>query len=212
VSDANGWYPVLPQADNWFPDQLLIDWDTRSYTNGLYELELDLGDGSKNVVGTSAKVGIRVDNLAPSAQFTSLRWRKAGTVAWMPLPLTCAVIPRGAPPSDIQIEVSFSVSASHLRSVRLTGGGCGGGNPVLSSADATAQHWHTGPLDNSYSSVAVFDVSAASPAGAYGFNLYASSRAFNPSGYDGGHLADWNYDPAPIYVIPHLPVAIVDAV
>lgn len=211
ISDAAGWYPVLPAADGWFPDLLLVEWNSAAVPDGRYELQLDIGDAAKNVIGTSAPVALRIDNSAPSAQFTKLRWRRAGDVAWIDLPLTCAVIGRGVAPSDIQIEVSYSVAASHLRSVVLRGGGCGGGNPSLSSALGSAQHWHTGPFDNSVTNTAVFDLAAVHPAGGYSFSLYASSRAFNPSGGDGGHLADWNYDPGPIYVIPSLPVAVVNA-
>jgi hypothetical protein len=114
-------------------------------------------------------------------------------------------------PSDIEIEVSYSVSAAHLRSVSLSGGGCGAGVPVLISPLSTAQHWHTSPADNSVINTATFALSAASPQGAYSFSLMAASRAFNPSGSDGGHLADWNYDPVYNYVIPTLPVAVVNA-
>lgn len=211
-SDSSGWYPVLPATDNWFPDLLLVEWNTSGFQNGFYQLELDVRDAG-NAVTTSDPVGIRVDNDAPTCQFTRLRWRKSGTTAWTELPLICPVINRGAAPSDIQIEVSYTVAASHLRSVQLSAGGCGGGNPILSSLPETAQHWHVGALDNSFTNVAVFDLAAApaNPPGAYGFSLYASSRAFNPSGGDGGHLADWNYDPGPIYAIPYLPVAIVNA-
>ncbi|MGQ0443877.1 MAG: hypothetical protein ACT4O2_01805 [Beijerinckiaceae bacterium] len=31
AADLDGWYPVLPQADNWFPDLLLLEWQTRIY-------------------------------------------------------------------------------------------------------------------------------------------------------------------------------------
>ncbi len=212
VSDANGWYPILPAADNWFPDLLLLEWNTRAFANGLYTVQLELADAAKNPVGApSAAVGFRVDNSNPVATFTQLRWRKAGVGPFQPLPLVCPLIPRGVVPSDIEIEVSYSVSAAHLRSVSLTGGGCGAGTPTLLSALSTAQHWHTGPADNTVINTATFALPATAPQGAYSFSLMAASRAFNPSGGDGGHLADWNYDPVYNYVIPMLPVAVVNA-
>jgi hypothetical protein len=121
------------------------------------------------------------------------------------------VIPRGVVPSDIEIEVSYTAAAAHLRSVQLSGGGCGGGTPTLISALSTAQHWHTSTADNSVTSVATFQLLATALPGAYSFNLLAASRAFNPAGGDGGHLADWNYDPIYNYVAPSLPVAVVNA-
>jgi hypothetical protein len=212
VSDGAGWYPILPAADNWFPDLLLLEWNTNAFADGLYTVQLELADAGKNPVGApSAAVSFRVDNSKPVATFTQLRWRKAGAGAFQPLPLTCPLIPRGVAPSDIEIEVSYSVSAAHLRSVSLSGGGCGAGSPSLISPISTAQHWHTAPGDNAAVNTAVFALSAAEPQGAYSFSLFASSRAFNPSGGDNGHLADWNYDPVYNYVIPTLPVAVVNA-
>jgi len=211
AADVNGWYPILPAADGWFPDLLLVAWPTAGYADGLYTLVLDIGDGAKNVLGSSPAVSIRVDNSAPVAQFTSLRWKRDTDAVWTPLPLVCPVIPRGVVPANIQIEVGYTVTASHLRSVVLSAGGCGGGNPVLSSALATAQHWHEDANDNTFTSTAVFDVASVNPAGAYGFTIHAASRAFNPSGGDNGHISDWNYDPVYIDVWPHLPVAIVNA-
>ena len=210
VSDANGWYPVLPTADGWFPDLLLLEWPTNGFTDGLYSVQLEIGNGAKNVIGTSAVVGFRIDNSRPTHQFTRLRWRKTGG-SFQDLPLTCPVIPRGVVPSDIEIEVSYTTAAAHLRSVQLSGGGCGGGTPTLISPLSTAQHWHTSTADNSFTSVATFQLLATALAGAYSFNLVVASRAFNPAGGDGGHLADWNYDPVYNYIAPALPVAVVNA-
>ncbi len=215
TADASGWYPVLPDGDDWFPPHLLLEWPTNSFQNGLYTVELDLGDGAKNVVATSAPINFRVDNAAPNpAQFTELRWRVAGGAWSAPIELICPVITRplvGGAPADIEFMVSYQVAATHLRSVSLSGGGCGGGNPTLISATSTAEHWHTSPADNSVANTAIFSLPGAMPQGAYSFNLFAASRAFNPSGGDGGHLADWEYDPVYNYIWPSLPVAVVNA-
>jgi hypothetical protein len=212
VSDSNGWYPVLPQADNWFPDLLLLEWPTGGYADGLYTATLEIGNAAKSVIGTSAAVGFRVDNSAPLTQFTALRWRKAGG-AWVnvPPPFTCVVIPRGVVPSDIEIDVSYAVTAQHLRSVQVFGNGCGAGTPTLISPLSTAEHWHANVADNSVANTARFAIAAAASAGAYSFSVLGVSRAFNPSGGDNGHLADWNYDPVYNYSWPSLPVAIVNA-
>jgi hypothetical protein len=213
AADAAGWYPVLAAADNWFPDLLLLDWPTGSFEPGLYAVQLEIGNAAKHVIGTSATVGFRIDNRAPSATFTRLRWKKTSEALWRELPLTCAVIPRGVAPADIQIEVSFTASAEHLRSVQLTSGGCGAGIPIPPASLSLTQHWYTAPLDHAVSRVAIFTVpaDAVHPAGAYSFSLNAVSRAFNPSGGDGGQLADWEYDPVYIHAVPSLPVAIVNA-
>jgi hypothetical protein len=133
--------------------------------------------------------------------------------AWqeIPWPFICPVLRRGAVPADIEIEVTYNVAAAHLRSFQLSAGGCGGGNPVLTSAVSTAEHWHDNPADNNVTRTAVYSIAAANLAGPYSFHLFAASRAFNPSGGDGGHLADWNYDPVYLWVHPMLAVAVIDA-
>jgi hypothetical protein len=214
VSDANGWYPILPDSDNWFPESLLLNWPTGSFANGLYTVELQLGNAAKAVINTSPVVNIRTDNSSPVAQFLELRWRVAGGAWSGPLSLICPVITRpiiGGSPADIEFRVQYSASAAHLRSVSLGAGGCGGGNPTLASALSTAQHWHINALDNTVVNTAVFALPGAFSQGAYSFSLFASSRAFNPAGGDGGFEADWQYDPVYRYVIPSLPVAVVNA-
>jgi hypothetical protein len=209
VSDSQGWYPVLAAADNWFPDLLLLDWDTTKVPNGLYTIQLEIADGAKNLIATSAKVGFNVDNSAPTVHFNSLLWRKSGG-AWQTLPTDdCAVIVRGDPPSDIEIQISYTVTANHLRSLQLSAGGCAGGANLTSTID-TAQHWYENPADNSYSDTAFFTIPASDPQGAYTFALYASSRAFNPAGGDGGNLVDWNYDPVYNWTDPSLAIAVVN--
>ncbi len=49
--------------------------------------------------------------------------------------------------------------------------------------------------------------------GTYSFHAEVASRAFNPSGGDGGHLATppWQYDPAPIYIQPSVAFSVFNA-
>jgi hypothetical protein len=223
TADANGWYPIVPAADGWFPQNLLLSWPTGASPNGLYNVQLELGSGAKAVIATSSTVRFRIDNSAPTAQFTGLAWRVAGTSGWTPLELICPVVVRpvvGGQPVGIEFRVSYQVLATHLRSLQLSGGGCGGGAPTQLAAPNWSdppsavnpyQHWHTDPdLDNSEARTAIFALAGSSLQGAYSFSLYASSRAFNPSDAS-GFVVDWNYDPAPNYVVPSLPVAVVNA-
>jgi len=207
-ADAAGWYPIMNPADDWSPPNLLLEWNTSGYTNGLYRLDVQIADAGKTVLATSATVGLRTDNSYPLAQFIGLRWREAGGT-WHDLPLICPVISRGTPPVDIEVEVSYRVMASHLRSFRLDAYGCGAGIPVRTSALSSVQHWHMAPADNAGVRTATYGVAAGAAAGAYTFVIRADSRAFNPSGGDGGHLANWNYDPVYLYVTPSLSIAVV---
>ena len=210
ASDAAGWYPILNPADNWFPPDLLLEWATTSASDDLYTLDLQVANAAHAVLATSAVVRLRIDNSYPTAQFTGLRWRFSGG-AWQPLPLICPVIARGVAPQDIEVEVDYTVLATHLRSVELEAYGCGGGSMSVLSALSTIQHWHTGPLDNSVAQTARYSLSHFALAGSYGFTIDARSRAFNPAGGDIGHLVDWNYDPTYIWVTPQINVAIVNA-
>lgn len=208
VPDAAGWYSILPQADGWNPSRLLMNWPPAA--PGLYQLSLQLGDAARNAVGgPTPAVGIRIDNTAPLAHFTKLEWRHLNpATSWQELELVCPVVRRQAG-RDIEFRVSYEASAAHLRSVQLSGGGCGGTAPVLSSAPATAEHWHTGPGDNAFAAVATFELAGSAEEGAYSFHLAAHSRAFNPAGGDGGFGADWNYNPVLIWTPAFLPVAVV---
>jgi hypothetical protein len=208
AADAAGWYPIVNPADNWSPPNLLLEWATPGYVNGFYKLDLQIANAGKAVLATSLEVGLRTDNSHPLAQFMSLRWRAVGGV-WHDLPLICPVISRGMPPADLEIEVTYRVMASHLRSFSLEAYGCGAGVPVRTSALASVQHWHTTPADNAGVRTATFGIAAAAAAGAYTFVIRADSRAFNPSGGDGGHLANWNYNPVYLYVTPSLSIAVV---
>lgn len=211
--DANGWYPILPASDGWHPNRLLLNWPTGSYPNGRYEVVLEIGNAAKVVINTSAAINFLVDNANPVAQFTELRWRVVGGAWSAPLPMVCPIIHRplqNGDPEDIEFQVNYQVTATHLRSTSLSGGGCGGGVPTLQSALSTAQHWHTGPGDNAVVNTAVFRLLGNQPQGAYSFHLHAASRAFNPAGGDGGFGVDWNYDPVYNWVQPFLPVAVVN--
>jgi hypothetical protein len=209
AADGQGWYPVRPGAEGWHPANLLLNWPTGSFANGLYEVTLQTGNAAKAVLATAPPVSFRLDNSVPTAQFLQLRWRVAGGIWSAPLELVCPVIRRPAG-ADIEIELRWLASARHLRSAFLRGGGCGGGAPVLISTEASAEHWHTAPGDNAVARVAIFSLPGSALQGAYAFSLDVASRAFNPAGGDGGFEADWLYDPVAIHVVPSLPVAVVN--
>lgn len=221
AADGDGWYPIRPVAEGWHPARLLLNWPTRGFADGLYELTLETGNAAKTALQAAAPISFRIDNSRPSAQFMSLRWRTIGGAWSAPMELVCPVIRRPAG-QDIEIEVGWMASSAHLRSAFLRGGGCGGSAaPVLVSAEETAEKWHTTPLDNAVARTAVFRLAGTelrgtppvltTVQGAFSFSLDVASRAFNPAGGDGGFEADWFYDPVAIHIVPSLPVAVVNA-
>jgi hypothetical protein len=213
--DADGWYEVLKASDDWFPDLLLLEWQTWEFPNGLYTLTLEIADAGKNVIGTSASVGIRVDNSAPDAGFTGLGWRYSDVGgSFTDLSLDCPVITRDDSRA-IDIQISYSASSPSFRSFAISAGACGAGSSIAPTSDITTlQHWTTDAnFDNSVSNSAIFQIPAGSLQGSYTFSLEADSRAFNPSGGDGGDspVVEWNYNVTYKYVSRLLAVAVVNA-
>jgi hypothetical protein len=235
VPDAQGWYPILNNPGDWHPANLLLDWPTSQYPNGLYSVSMQLGNASKAVVQTTASVPFRVDNATPNGQFTSLAWRVQGSTTWTYFPsLVCPVVSRpviGGVPQSIEFRVSYVASATHLLKTILSGSGCGGGlpdrlaapnwsDPPTAAFDGSGlsqnpyDHWHIDAGDNTVIRSAIFSLPGARPEGAYGFNLSTYSRAFNPDGGDAADplAADWYFDAASlIWRHTFLPVAVVNA-
>ncbi len=219
VSDANGWYPVLATADGWFPPNLMLEWDTTDFANGLYTVQLEVGDGSMNILATSATVGFVVDNSPPLTTYSAIWSLSADMSNPQNVPTTdCVVIDRGVDPVDIYIQVTCSVTANHLRSSQLIAGGCAGGANLVSavssvsqpSAALTVQHWYEDASDNSFAVVATYVIPSTYPQGSYSFAMYSDSRGFNPAGSDAGPIDDWNYNPVYIWTEPSFAVAVVN--
>jgi hypothetical protein len=121
------------------------------------------------------------------------------------------VIDRGATPQDVYVQVTYSVVANHLRSVEVGSNESCSGGAALVSALSTVQHWYEDATDNTVSNVATYKISASQPQGAYSFDVYAQSRAFNPAGSDSGPTSDWNYSPVYDWTDPFFTITVVNA-
>lgn len=211
VSDAQGWYPIaLPPGPNAFiPQDILLDWPSGSFANGRYVLKVELGDGTGNVLDSSAEVAFNIDNSSPSGPLT-VEWRRQGVGAFQPLDGNCPVVKRGATPVNLEFRVTLAAVARHLRTATLSASGCGSGTFTLLSGNTA--HWYTDPSDNNETLQAIYRLPAAAAQGTYSFSGHVSSRAISPSGYDGGHLATpaWEYDRGDIHIDPHFAFSVVD--
>jgi hypothetical protein len=208
VPDSSGWYPIHPVGDLVFPHWLL-NWRTWRYPNGMHEMKIELADGSKNKIDESGDVPLQIDNTRPYAVFTGLAWRHVGTGAWTPLPNACPVI-RRTPGLDVEISVGAEVSATHYRNASLFGQACNGAGLPRMDAGVLYDNWHTGPLDNTWSTTARFLVGHAMADGAYTIGINAQGRAFNPAGGDNGPSAGWDYDWVYSWSHPRRHIAVVD--
>jgi hypothetical protein len=216
VPDAQGWYPILAAPDAWFPPNELLDWPTSSFPEGLYDVTMEIGDAAKNVIFTTPDaVPFYVDNTAPQPLFISLAWRALPSGSWFVFPnLTCPIVQRPTG-SDIEFQVQYQVSASHLLKMNIASSGCGGGTmqPDPEPNALPYMHWHTSASDNFESQTATFVLPGTAQAGCYGFSLNGYSRAFNPSGGDPDNpqAVDWYYDASElIWNQADLSVAVVD--
>ncbi len=129
--DVDGWYPVLPDPENWLVPYLLLAWPTYNFQDGDYDIRLEIGDAGKLFLAYSSPVKLQVDNSVPVVSFLSLAWRVAQNntlpctdPSWTLLPLTCPIVRRPAN-ADIEFCVSWQASASHLRDAELVPYGCG---------------------------------------------------------------------------------------
>ncbi|MFB6311423.1 MAG: hypothetical protein ABEH64_09630, partial [Salinirussus sp.] len=208
--DDEGWYDI-PDPDVLVDryQNLLLHWDTRHdepNANGLYDVRLELGDASGNVVETGDWLTLRVDNSKPTVRFDGLQWRTTDGTDGGSLPLDCPVLRRpldtNGHPKPIDIDVAYTVEHPHLRNLGLSAHGCGSGRPTKQGPDADFAFWYDDPSDTSYSrSDATFRVPGGAPSagglesGAYAFELSAWSRAFNPTRASAGIDHDWEIDP-----------------
>ena len=213
-ADADGWYQVIPNPDDYHPARMVLEWPTP--TLGECTLKIEVADGSKNPIGQSAPVPIQVDNTAPSINFTTLSWKFVGApdsslVSLLGLP--CPIIHRGATPQSIEVVFAANVMGHHLRDSSIGVSGCGGGVFELepSVPGTETYHWHTSPGDNSVLLNGRYTLDASALDGCYSFNCEANSRSMNPSGADGGNLIppDWYEDVVYIWANPSISVAVV---
>jgi hypothetical protein len=222
VSDANGWYPIaLPAGPNPFlPQDLILDWPTGSLADGRYRLTLELGTGG-TASSASDPVSFTIDNSSPTGPL-QVEWGYSSGGPFQPLGGTCPVVRRGTTPVDIYFRVTLDAAATHLRSARLWASGCGNGGFEFLSGSGGAhptpgtnfEHWHVDVTDNTQLLQVIYKLPGVGAAeGTYSFGAEVASRAFNPSGGDGGHLTTppWQYDPAPIYIRPSVAFSVFNA-
>jgi hypothetical protein len=208
--DSEGWYPILAPDEEWWPPSMVLEWDTGESADGLYTVQLEVGDAGKAVLAVSDSVGFAIDNSAPSVTCNA-QWSFAADMsdAQPLLPGNCAVIERGVTPVDVYIQAEVTVNANHLRSVEVGCEGCSRAIPATSPAD-TVEHWYEDAADSHFSETSTYKISASDPQGAYSIDVTAVSRAFNPAGSDDGQLVEWFYNPVYRYTPMLLPIAIVN--
>lgn len=220
TSDANGWYEILDSTDGWMDPYLLLNWPTRSYQDGTYDVQMEFADASKVSLGVAASASrFRVDNTVPVPNL-DVEWRILGTTTWHVMPPGCKLVKR-SPGDTIEFKVEVAATLGHLRAAELYSSGCGGVRPTRVSAlpalweasgDLGAMsHWHVAPTDNSVAETVTFELGPAADPGVYGFTFSAYSRSFNPAGGDGGFTADYFYDSNYIWGYRHVSFAVIDA-
>jgi hypothetical protein len=212
-ADGDGWYSTTYLNAPWSPENLLVNWFP---ADGVYQLYVETGAGSPgaiSVTGTSEVVPLVVDSTPPSWTLTPVSWNYVGSseVTYFGPADDCYVINRSE--QAIEVSIAYTVSATHLYSASLTPTGCSPSDVVLVSTDpAGVGYIYDGPLDNSVSGTAVYQIPAGIPDGCYSWTLTAVSRAFSPNRSSGLVENDgepWNYVQTPVYVTPTTSIAVV---
>jgi hypothetical protein len=59
----------------------------------------------------------------------------------------------------------------------------------------------------------IYKLPSSAAEGTYSFGAHVASRAFSPTGYDGGHLhvPSWQYDPDQIHIYPSVAFSVFNA-
>ena len=220
--DPAGWYPIaLPAGPNsWLPQNLLLDWPSYNFANGRYVVKLELGTGGV-ASSSSTEVAFNIDNSAPQGPMT-VEWSFSAAGPFTPIDGICPVVRRHTAPVDLYFRVTLDASARHLRSALLWASGCGAGNFAFVNGSGGAQasigstlyqHWHDSISDNSQVLRVIYRLPSTAAEGTYSFGAHVSSRAFSPTGFDGGHLAvpPWQYDPDHIYIVPSVAFSVFNS-
>ena len=220
--DSAGWYPIaLPPGPNaWLPQDLLLDWPSHAFQNGRYVVKVELGTPG-NMTSESGEVAFNVDNSRPTGPI-HVEWSFDPSQPFQPIDGACPVVRRGSTPKDLYFRVTLAATARHLRSAELWARGCGSGDFAFvsgsggfqSSGDPILyQYWHRTTDDNDQTLQVVYRLPSGAAEGTYSFAAHVTSRAFSPTGYDGGHLhvPAWQYDPAQIYIRPSVAFSVFNA-
>lgn len=110
-------YRVPPASEEWYVDDLLIEWRTWAFPNGLYTLELEAYTSSASPVYLPAadnQLTLMVDNTRPNVEITAI------THAGEPIG-RCEIVSLGDAPDGLRFTFTASDPEKHLYSYSLAG-------------------------------------------------------------------------------------------
>lgn len=206
--DPDGWVPVATIRSTLYP-HLLIEWWSPLSPDGAYTLAVEV-DAGGTTHRSAHPVTLRVDNMYPRLTREIRAWDSGRPRPADPLPEACPVYRRAAG-HDVEIEVTWTAYASHLRSASCYGAACGGGSTVVTEgADDTRQWWYRNAGDTTTGTkVSRFRIPAGSPDGAYHVRWDLVARAVTTTENVAG--PDWRGSPAHIATYPDFVFALVTA-
>ncbi|MGH1488189.1 MAG: hypothetical protein ACRBK7_02150 [Acidimicrobiales bacterium] len=191
--DIDGWYAIA-DIEQQLEDHWLLNWRTTRYANGRYDVKLELADGDKNPIGSESEVvPFMVDNVRPSLHFASVSW-KQGTDGGELIGLSCPTIGRPDPGQPVELTVTWTTTADHLRSATLTAFGCGAGGTIVKTG-GDSEVWHTEAFETGGTWTATYEIPGGALPGAYGMTIGGVGRGFSPAGASGPGV-NWFINPA----------------
>jgi hypothetical protein len=178
--DANDQYPMLNPGMDYSIDDLLVQWDSRKETNGLYRFRVRFfqADGTTPVPVTNQVMRLRVDNNAPYVDITRILHNGADVPA-------CSIVNLTSNTDGLRFTLNVNDPEGNLQAYQLRAGYSDNQSVVIHSDDYAA---HAGPTKqwNGVSNLTIPAGEWTPPVScAYGFHLTAWRKVTNGYGFLG---------------------------
>lgn len=215
VCDADGWYPIVPTEDHWFPNSLLLELPPER--RGSHLVRLQCADEHKEPLGTPSSRALRIEIPESRISFHQLAWKFASEsddrllTADRNLLVPRPIINRGTSDEAIQVMMRVTASAEEFRYTSIGASGCGNGEfALVADPRNRTSHWYASANEHDRMLQGRFELPVSGSEGAYSFNVYASHRSSGVVTASDGQVVDRQIEPVPLYVSPTVPVAIVE--
>ncbi len=112
--DADDAYPIPNPADIWYLTNLLITWQSNLFSNGTYNLKLELLNNGGGVLAPppSNSLTLKIDNTPPAVKINSVTYGATEVCA-------CSIVTQGDPPIGFTFDISVTDAEGDLNSYSL---------------------------------------------------------------------------------------------
>jgi len=114
--DNRGYYIIPPETEDWYLDDLLIQWDTRSFADGKYTLKLKACQASEGNVELDSKFNtlvLMIDNTQPDIAISNIYHNGAEVDS-------CSIVEMSSLSDPLSFKIKAWDNELHLRQYSLT--------------------------------------------------------------------------------------------